>query len=72
MWKLRQYFLFISHGFRIGPVKRWFEFRLDHGFYRGTADIHLVNQLAQMAQERTWRGRVVRAAQRLIAGRLRD
>lgn len=49
VWRIREYFKLLK--FRLGPVNRWFEFRIRHRFFAWPADIYLVEWLSGLAIE---------------------
>lgn len=59
VWRIREYFKLLK--FKLGPVNRWFEFRIRHRFFIWPADIYLVEWLSGLAiEEKNWFGRLLR------------
>lgn len=59
VWRIRQYFKFL--GYHLGPLTKWFEFRIKHRFFSAPIDIYLVEFLAGLAiEEKTIFGRFLR------------
>jgi len=59
VWRIREYFKLLK--FRLGPLNKWFEFRIRHRFFALPLDIYLTEFLAGMAiEEKNWFGRLLR------------
>lgn len=59
VWIIRQYFLLF--GYKLGPIKRWIEFRIKRQFFKFPFEIPILNFLAQQAlQEKTLFGKILR------------
>lgn len=52
VWRIREYFKFFSY--HLGPVNKWFEFRIKHRFFSFPIDIYLIEFLAGIAIEEKW------------------
>jgi len=49
VWRIREYFKLLK--FKLGPITKWFEFRIKHHLFALPADIYLVEFLAGLAIE---------------------
>jgi len=59
VWVIRECFKILK--FKLGPVNKWFEFRIKHRFFAWPAEIYLIEWLAGIAiEERNWFGRLLR------------
>lgn len=52
VWRIREYFKFFSY--HLGPLNKWFEFRIKHRFFAVPLDIYLIEFLAGVAIEEKW------------------
>ncbi|PJE57855.1 MAG: hypothetical protein COU81_03850 [Candidatus Portnoybacteria bacterium CG10_big_fil_rev_8_21_14_0_10_36_7] len=59
VWRIREYFKFFSY--HLGPLNKWFEFRIKHRFFAVPLDIYIIEFLAGIAIEEKWGvGKVMR------------
>lgn len=59
VWRIREYFKLLK--FRLGPVKKWFEWRIKHRFFALPLDIYIVEYLSGLGiEERGLLGRLIR------------
>lgn len=59
VWRIREYFKLLK--FKLGPVSKWFEWRIKHHFFALPLDIYLVEFLAGLAiEEKNILGRMMR------------
>jgi anaerobic magnesium-protoporphyrin IX monomethyl ester cyclase len=64
-WRIREYFKLLK--FKLGPINKWFEFRIRHHFFALPADIYLIEFLADLAiGEKNWLGRTLRRGYNFI------
>lgn len=65
VWRIREYFKFLN--WRLGPLIKWFEFRIKHRFFALPADIYLVEYFSGLAiEQKGWLGKTLRKAYNLI------
>ncbi|TSC52360.1 MAG: radical SAM domain-containing protein [Parcubacteria group bacterium LiPW_39] len=61
VWRIREYFKLLK--LKLGPINKWFEFRIKHRFFSMPLDIYLIEFLAGIAiEEKNWLGKVMRRA----------
>lgn len=59
VWRVRECFKLLK--FKLGPLNKWFEFRIRQRFFALPLDIYLVEFLAGLAiEEKNWFGRMLR------------
>ncbi len=65
VWRIREYFKLLK--FHLGPVNKWFEFRIEHRFFSWPLDIYLTEWLAGIAiEEKSWFGKLLRRGYNFI------
>lgn len=65
VWKIREYFKFL--GWKLGPLNKWFEFRIKKQFFNFTWDIQVIEYLSGIViEERGWLGKVLRKLYRTL------
>jgi radical SAM superfamily enzyme YgiQ (UPF0313 family) len=65
VWRIREYFKLLK--FKLGPVTKWFEFRIKHHFFALPSDIYIVEWLAGVAiEEKTFLGKLLRRGYNFI------
>ncbi|MDD4902804.1 MAG: radical SAM protein [Patescibacteria group bacterium] len=59
VWRIREYFKLLK--IKLGPINKWFEFRIKHRFFACPLDIYLIEWLAGIAiEEKNWFGKLLR------------
>lgn len=59
VWRIREYFKLLK--LKLGPINKWFEFRIKHRFFSMPLDIYLIEFLAGIAiEEKSWLGKAMR------------
>ncbi|MFA5126632.1 MAG: radical SAM protein [Patescibacteria group bacterium] len=67
VWRIREYFKFLN--WRLGPIKKWFEWRIRHRFFAFSADIYLTEYLSGLAiEQRGFLGKLLRRTYNLVRG----
>ncbi len=65
VWRIREYFKLLK--LRLGPVNKWFEWRIKHRWFALPFDIYLIEYLAGVAlREKSWIGRAMRKIYNLL------
>ena len=65
VWVIREYFKLLK--LKLGPVNKWFEWRIKHRFFAWPIDIYLIEYLAGVAlEERGWAGKAMRKIYNLL------
>ena len=65
VWRIREYFKLLK--FKLGPITKWFEFRIKHHFFALPSDIYIVEWLAGVAiEEKTFLGKLLRRGYNFI------
>jgi len=68
VWVIRECFKLLK--FHLGPVNKWFEFRIEHRFFSWPMDIYLIEFFAGIAiEEKNWFGRMLRRGYSFIKQR---
>ena len=61
VWRIREYFKLLK--LKLGPINKWFEFRIKHRWFALPLDIYLIEYLAGAAiEEKGWFGKAMRRA----------
>ncbi len=70
VWRIREYFKLLK--FKLGPVSKWFEWRIKHHFFARPLDIYIMEFLAGVAiEEKNIFGKIMRKTYNLIKLRSR-
>lgn len=65
VWRIREYFKLLK--FKLGPVNRWFEWRLKHRWFAWPLDIYFIEWLSGLAiEEKGWLGKSLRWGYNLL------
>ena len=65
VWRIREYFKFLN--WKLGPIIKWFEWRIRHRFFKLPLDIYLVEYLSGVAiEQRGPLGKLMRKVYHLI------
>ncbi|MBN2094142.1 MAG: B12-binding domain-containing radical SAM protein [Candidatus Zambryskibacteria bacterium] len=65
VWRIREYFKLLK--FKLGPINKWFEWRIQHRFFALPFDIYLIEWLSGIAiEEKNWTGRILRRIYNLV------
>lgn len=68
VWRIREYFKLLK--FKLGPINKWWEWRLRHRFFVFPLDIYLVEWLSGIAiEQKSWLGRSLRRVYNFIKNR---
>lgn len=64
VWRIREYFKFLT--WKLGPLNKWFEFRIKRQFFKFPLDIKIVEALSGfIIEEKNWLSRFLRKLYRL-------
>jgi hypothetical protein len=59
VWRIREYFKFLN--WKLGPLIKWFEWRIKNRFFNFPLDIYLTEYLAGLAiEQKGWLGKSLR------------
>lgn len=67
VWSIREYFKFLN--WKLGPLIKWFEWRISHRWFTLPLDIYLTEYLAGLAlDQKGWLGKILRRGYNLFRG----
>ena len=65
VWRIREYFKFLK--LKLGPINKWFEWRIRHRFFALPFDIYLIEYLSGLGiEERGFLGKFIRRVYKML------